>query len=191
LDLAYDTARPTVALSSASQSLKSGEVATIAFAFNKDPGESFTLEDIAVEGGVLSGLSASASDSLLYQASFTPSEGFTGEARLSVADNRFQDAVSNFNRDGAEANNALSLSVDTRAPGLVISGFPSLSRLSGDSGSTAQVYPLTLTFSEDPGTSFVKADLEVTGGTLKSGERVVLAPGHKLAAGALVTVTAK
>ena len=32
---------------------------------------------------------------------------------------------------------------------------------------------------------------EVTGGTLKSGERVVLAPDAKLAAGALVTVTAK
>jgi hypothetical protein len=76
--------------------------------------------------------------------------------------------VSNFNRDGAEANNALSLSVDTRAPGLVISGFPSLSRLSGDSGSTAQVYPLTLTFSEDPGTSFVKADLVVTGGPMRA-----------------------
>jgi len=32
---------------------------------------------------------------------------------------------------------------------------------------------------------------EVTGSTLKAGERVVLAPGDKLAAGALVTVTAK
>ncbi len=32
---------------------------------------------------------------------------------------------------------------------------------------------------------------EVTGSTLKSGDRVVLAPGDKLAAGALVTVTAK
>ena len=32
---------------------------------------------------------------------------------------------------------------------------------------------------------------EGTGGTLKSGERVVLAPDDKLAAGALVTVTTK
>ncbi len=60
-------------------------------------------------------------------------------------------------------------------------GKPVVFRLSGE---TVELVPVTL------GRQI--GDLqEVTGGTLKSGERVVLAPGDKLAAGALVTVTAK
>ena len=60
-------------------------------------------------------------------------------------------------------------------------GKPVVLRLTGE---TVELVPVTL------GRQI--GDLqEVTGGTLKSGERVVLAPGDKLAAGALVTVTAK
>ncbi|GCL64375.1 efflux RND transporter periplasmic adaptor subunit [Pseudaquabacterium pictum] len=60
-------------------------------------------------------------------------------------------------------------------------GKPVVFRLSGD---TVEQVPVTL--------GRPIGDLqEVTGGTLKSGERVVLAPDAKLAAGAQVTVTAK
>jgi HlyD family secretion protein len=60
-------------------------------------------------------------------------------------------------------------------------GKPVVFRLTGD---TVEQVPVTL------GRQI--GDLqEVTGGTLKAGERVVLAPGDTLAAGALVTVTAK
>jgi len=60
-------------------------------------------------------------------------------------------------------------------------GKPVVFRLTGE---TVELVPVTL--------GRPIGDLqEVTGGTLKSGERVVLAPGDKLAAGALVTVTAK
>ncbi len=60
-------------------------------------------------------------------------------------------------------------------------GKPVVFRLTGE---TVELVPVTL--------GRTIGDLqEVTGGTLKSGERVVLAPGDKLAAGALVTVTAK
>jgi len=60
-------------------------------------------------------------------------------------------------------------------------GKPVVFRLTGE---TVELVPVTL------GRQI--GDLqEVTGGTLKSGERVVLAPGDKLATGALVTVTAK
>ena len=60
-------------------------------------------------------------------------------------------------------------------------GKPVVFRLTGE---TVELVPVTL--------GRPIGDLqEVTGGTLKSGERVVLAPDAKLAAGALVTVTAK
>lgn len=123
-----DTTAPTVAISSNVTALKTGETATITFAFSEDPGASFTLGDIAVSGGTLTGLSGSG---LARTATFTPAANSTTPASIGIASATFSDVAGNLNNDGGESNNALSIPVDTR----IIETFEDAA-LSGDGGWT-------------------------------------------------------
>ena len=79
---------------------------------------------------------------------------------ISVASTKFSDAAGNSNADGSEANNTLTLSVDTVRPTIAItSGAAALAK-----GETTTV---TFTLSESS-TDFVEGDISVSGGTLSS-----------------------
>jgi hypothetical protein len=90
---------------------------------------------------------------------FTPTPGSTTNGVVSVASGKFTDVAGNLNTDGLDANNSVTLTVDTALPTVAIT--PDTASLKA--GETAT---LTFTFSEDVGASFTADDISVSGGTL-------------------------
>jgi hypothetical protein len=82
---------------------------------------------------------------------------------VSVASNKFSDAAGNQNADGADANNAVSIAIDTVPPTIALAS----NKASLKAGETANI---TFTFSEDPSHTFawdgLTGDIAITGGTL-------------------------
>ncbi|WP_195763541.1 Ig-like domain-containing protein [Duganella guangzhouensis] len=92
--ISIDTAPPVLNISSSSTSLKIGESAVITFSFSELP-IGFTLGDISVSGGTLSGFGLTANP-LVYTALFTPTPGqASGTASISVAAGSFLDGAGN------------------------------------------------------------------------------------------------
>ncbi len=114
-----DRVAPTVSISASQASLKAGDSATITFSFSENPGNTFQWDglsgDISVSGGTLSAITGTG---LTRTALFRPLANTTATAVIRVASNQFADAAGNANSDGAEANNQLSLAVDTVIPQL-------------------------------------------------------------------------
>jgi hypothetical protein len=96
---------------SATSTLGADQTDTITFDFSEAPGESFSLADVDVSGGVLSSLSAVSAT--VYVATFTPEANAAGTAKISLASGRFADAAGNANADGSDTNNALAISYAT------------------------------------------------------------------------------
>jgi hypothetical protein len=84
---------------------------------------------------------------------------------VSVASGTFTDVAANANADGLDANNSVTLTVDTALPTVAIT--PDTASIKA--GETAT---LTFTFSEDVGVSFTAGDISVSGGTLGALTRV-------------------
>ena len=102
-----DTTPPTIAVSSSTASLKAGETATITFTLSESSTD-FVAGDVAVSGGTLSNFTGSGTS---YTATFTPTADSTTTGTVSVASNKFSDAAGNANNDGADADNATSITV--------------------------------------------------------------------------------
>jgi len=113
-DIVQDDIPPTIALSTDKTALSSGETATITFTMS-EPVTGFELSDVAVSGGSLSEFQG---DGALYSALFTPDHGSTTDGDVSVASNAFIDLLGNANQDGDDADNALTIAIDTLLPGL-------------------------------------------------------------------------
>ena len=113
-----DTTAPAVVISSALSVLASGQSAPITFTFS-EPVSDFVAADVLVTGGALSALAPSASDPLVWTATFTPDASAPAgtQASLSLASGKFMDAAGNLNSDGADANNQLSLTVNAAVTG--------------------------------------------------------------------------
>jgi hypothetical protein len=109
LSITVDTVAPTVAITSDTANLKTGETATITFTFSEDPGATFTAADVAVTGGTLGSLSGSG---VTRTALFTPSANFTGSATITVEAGAYSDAAGNNGSAGALA----ALAIDTQPP---------------------------------------------------------------------------
>ena len=107
-----DLTPPTIAISSNLTSLGIGKTATINFTFSESVSD-FVLGDVAVTGGTLSNFTGGAT---AYAATYTPALNFTGIALIKVASGKFTDSAGNTNEDGAEANNNLTIAIDTQAP---------------------------------------------------------------------------
>jgi hypothetical protein len=136
-----DTAAPTLAITSSTAQLRSGETATITFTFSEDPGTSFDAADITVSGGTLGALSGTGST---RTAVFTPTSGATsGSASITVASGAYADAAGS----NGGAGSSPSLSFDTLAPNP--SSTPDLDSASdlGDSSSDNLTADTTPTFS--------------------------------------------
>jgi hypothetical protein len=152
---------PTIAVSSNKSNLLVGRTATISFVTSQ-PVSDFVVSDITVSGGTLSNFTGSGTT---YSAKFTPNANSTTNGVVSVASNRFSDGALNFNVDGADANNAVTMTVDTiqtdfTAPTISISSDQSKLGI----GQTAT---LTFTLSEDE-TTFADSAITVSGGTLSN-----------------------
>jgi Ca2+-binding RTX toxin-like protein len=106
---AADTTRPTIAITSNRSSLTIGQTATITFTLS-EASTNFAADDVVVSGGTLSNFAGSG---ISYTATFTPLANSTVAGSVSVASNRFSDAAGNANNDGADANNSLSLTINT------------------------------------------------------------------------------
>ncbi len=107
-----DLTPPTIAIASSLSSLSIGKTATLSFVLSESATD-FVLADIVVSSGTLSNFTGSGTS---YAATFTPSTNYTGTASVKVASGKFTDSSGNANEDGDDANNTLSISIDTQAP---------------------------------------------------------------------------
>ncbi len=157
-----DTTAPTVAITSSATSLVTGQTAPITFTLSEASSD-FTLADVSVTGGTLSGLVQSATDPKVYTATFTPAAGRTAPSVISVASFKFSDAAGNFNADGSDANNTLTLPTNTTGPDAVA---PTIA-ITADRTQllTGQTALVTFTLSE-ASSDFTAADVTVSGGAL-------------------------
>ena len=105
-----DTTAPTVVVTSNATNLAVGQTASLSFTLSEASSD-FTADDIAITGGALSNFQKSATDPKIYTATFTPSSTGT-QGTISVASGKFSDAAANFNADGTEANNTVTLSTN-------------------------------------------------------------------------------
>jgi len=151
-----DSTLPTIAITSDQGDLGVGQTATLTFTLS-EPSTNFVYGDIAYTGGTLGPLSGSGTT---YTAIFTPNFNSTANGIVHVASNKFSDAAGNFNADGAEPNNTVTMSVntipDTTPPTIAIS--------CNETGlSWGETALLTFKFSEDV-TDFIDIDIDVSGG---------------------------
>jgi len=149
---------PTVTITSGLSALKAGESTTITFSFSRDPGASFTNDDITLAGGTLSTVSGTGRT---RTATFTPTASSSGSASITVAGGTYTDIFGN----SGSAGTTPALTYDTLAPTLAITS-SSAALIAG------QTATITFTFSEDPGSSFswdgTTGDVVVSGGTLSA-----------------------
>ncbi|OYV02732.1 MAG: Leukotoxin, partial [Verrucomicrobiales bacterium VVV1] len=156
LSLGVDTGLPTITVSANKTALKAGDTATISFTLS-EASTDFGASDVTATGGTLSNFQGSGTD---YTATFTPNAGSTTNSVVSVASSTFSDGAGNFNTDGAEANNSVSMTTDTLLPTIAIT--------SDKTGLKAgEVANITFTLSE-AATDFKETDVNVTGGTLSN-----------------------
>ena len=153
---AIDKSPPTISISSITTALNKSQTASVTFALS-ELSTNFTLSDISVNGGTLSNFAGSG---ITYTALFTPSTNSTSNGVISVASSVFTDVGGNLNADGLDANNTLTIVVDTISPTIALSSSKS-SLIAGDTTI------VTFTLSESS-TNFVSSDVMVTGGTLSN-----------------------
>lgn len=149
-----DQAAPTVAITSSTTTLRSGQAATITFTFSEVP-VGFSNGSLIATGGTLSGFTATANP-LVYTVVLTPTPGLTGSASVTLGNNLYLDAAGNA---GTGATSP-SITVDTLAPTLTITS----SSAALKAGETATI---TLTFSDAP-FGFSLADITANDGVLSN-----------------------
>ncbi|WP_175491109.1 Ig-like domain-containing protein [Pontibacter chinhatensis] len=142
----YDATRPTLVLSTETSS-PTNTTFEVIFTFSESI-SGFSLENISVEGGVVSGLVPSIAGKV-YKATITPSA--EGGVAVSVAADVVQDKAGN----GNLASNVLRMQHDKTRPTVILATTaPSLTNVA---------IPLTIEFSE-PVTGFALAALQVSNG---------------------------
>ncbi len=142
----------SVTISSSDPSIQSGETSLLTFAFDRNPGTSFSSGDVTVSGGSLSNLNGSGNT---YTATFTPTANREGTASIALATGAWNDV---FDNAGAGAASP-TLQVDTINPALAISFVsPAINK---DANSSL----LSFSFSENV-LGFTAADVSISNGTL-------------------------
>ena len=107
---APDLIAPTIAVTSDVSSLSAGETATLTFTLS-EAATDFVEADVAISGGSLSNWTTVSST--VYTATFTPTADSTTDGLISIASSKFSDSAGNNNNDGSDANNSVTLSIDT------------------------------------------------------------------------------
>ena len=146
-----DRLNATVAVNIVDGSLTDGDSSSqVTFTFSEAP-VGFTAADISAVGGTVTGLTATA-DPLVYTATFTASDGFSGTG--SVAADGYTDAAGNAGAAGSD-----TVTID-RLNATVAVNIVDGSLTDGDASSQ-----VTFTFSEAP-VGFTAADISAAGGTV-------------------------
>ena len=159
MSLSIDTILPTVAITSDVASLGTGDTAPLSFTLSESSSD-FTESDLSISGGALSQWTALSGTA--YTATFTPAANSTSNGVISVSNAKFSDAAGNANNDGADADNSVSLSIDTVRPTIAITDDDADDALSAGDSTT-----LTFTLSESS-SDFAKTDVAVSGGSLSN-----------------------
>ena len=148
-----DTLNPTVTVDIVDPTLSDSDNSSVAtFTFSEAPVD-FTAADITAVGGTVTGLIVTA-DPLVYTATFTATDGFSGTGSVSVTAGSYTDATGNPGTGGSD-----NVPIDTLNPTVTVDIVdPTLS----DSDNSSVV---TFTFSEAP-VDFTAADITAVGGTV-------------------------
>ncbi|WP_439125410.1 MAG: Ig-like domain-containing protein [Pseudomonas rhizophila] len=152
---AIDTARPTATIVVADSTLGVGETSLVTITFSEAV-TGFTLADLTVANGSLSGLSTS--DNITYTATFTPSAGVSDSTNLVTLNNTgVVDGAGNTGSGTTDSNN---YAVDTLRPTATIV-------VADTALSVGETSLVTITFSEAV-SGFDNSDLSVANGTLSA-----------------------
>lgn len=145
---------PTIAISSDKSSLIANEVAIITFVLS-EPSTDFLVEDIDVTGGLLGTFTGSDAN---YTAIFTPTVSSIADGVISVASEKFSNSIAEFNTDGADPDNTVTITVDTILPTIIVS--------TGTSNLLSEeIAVITFTLSKES-TDFTIGKITHSGGTL-------------------------
>ncbi|QWD61807.1 hypothetical protein ICV39_08665 [Polynucleobacter sp. MWH-UH25E] len=108
VSMTVDTVRPTIAITADKLQLSSGQI-QLTFTLSEASSD-FISSDVSVTSGTLS--SWSKSSSTRYTAKFNP-DNFNADhsGSVSVTSNKFSDAAGNFNQDGNDANNLVTIAI--------------------------------------------------------------------------------
>jgi len=151
-----ETRVPTSTIVVAQPALKAGETSVVTITFSEAV-TGFTLADLSVDHGTLSGLSSS-DGGITWTATFTPASDVTDASNHISLDNSGVQSLAGNAGHGATVSN--DFAIDTARPtAIVVVAEPSLSI-----GQSSQV---TITFSE-PVSGFDNADLNVSNGSLSA-----------------------
>ncbi|WP_420235187.1 Ig-like domain-containing protein [Pseudomonas sp. ABY48] len=152
---AIDTARPTATIVVADTAIAVGETSVVTITFS-EPVTGFTLADLTVANGSLSGLSTS--DNITYTATFTPSVGISDATNLITLNNTgVVDGAGNVGSGTTDSNNYI---VDTQRPTATIV-------VADTALSVGETSLVTITFSEAV-SGFDNSDLSIANGTLSA-----------------------
>ena len=153
--VSVDDQQPTVTVSASSTVLHAGDAPTVTFAFSETVSD-FSLADVTLSGGTLSGLThvGPVGGHDVYTATFTPTTTNTEVGSVHVNAGSYTDHVGNT----GSVSNTVAFSGDTQAPTVTLS----VDHNAVLAGQTATV---TFTFS-DPNPTFSVFDVHVTGGSL-------------------------
>ncbi|MCX5952108.1 MAG: Ig-like domain-containing protein [Cyanobacteria bacterium] len=142
----------SVTISSNDPSIINGETALVTFAFNRNPGTSFSSGDVTLAGGSLSNLNGSGNT---YTATFTPTANTEGTTSIAIANASYNDV---FGNAGAGVSSP-TLQVDTINPALAISFVsPAINK-------DAKSSLVNFSFSENV-LGFTAADVSISNGIL-------------------------
>jgi hypothetical protein len=132
--------------------ITTGETALVSFAFNRNPGTSFSSGDVSVSGGSLSNLNGSTTN---YFATFTPTANTEGTASIAIATGSWHDV---FENAGAGAVSP-TMQIDTFNPAVaILFAAPAIN----DNAKNALV---SFSFSENV-VGFSAEDISISNGTL-------------------------
>ncbi|PMY33704.1 glycosyl hydrolase [Pseudomonas sp. GW456-L14] len=152
---AIDTVRPTATIVVADSALGVGQTSTVTITFSEAV-TGFTLADLTVANGSLSGLGTS--DNITYTATLTPTASISDSSNLITLDNTgITDGAGNAGSGTTDSNN---YAIDSLRPNATIV----LSDSTLKAGETSVV---TITFSEAV-SGFDNSDLTVANGTLSA-----------------------
>ncbi|PTU73568.1 Ig-like domain-containing protein [Pseudomonas mangrovi] len=152
---AIDTVRPTATIVVADSAIAIGETSLVTITFSEAV-TGFTLADLSVVNGSLSGLSTS--DNITYTATFTPSAGVSDATNLITLNNT--GVVDGAGNSGSGTTDSNNYAVDTLRPTATIV-------VADTALSVGETSLVTITFSEAV-SGFDNSDLSIANGTLSA-----------------------
>ena len=113
-----DGTPPTILITTDASSLGTSQTATVTFSLSENSFD-FTPSDVSLSGGSLSDWTADSASS--YSAIYTPTDKKnnnkkTTQSTISVASGTFSDAAGNFNIDGSDRDNSVSIQIKNDVP---------------------------------------------------------------------------